>query len=88
MLEVVSVIYSEGKLVPETPLNYPEGAKLKIIVESEPKSQTNWHVQEPTITDPEERKKLFEEMFKRWDENPIPADAPRKFTREEMHERR
>lgn len=97
MLEVVETVFKGGAFVPEKTFDLPEGARVKIVVETiEPQTRIaesaeesqNSHVQEPTITDPEERRKVFAQLFKSWDENPIPANAPRKFTREELYERR
>lgn len=99
MLEVVETIYKNGAFVPEKTFNFDEGARVKIVVETlvekkqneksiEETANLNAHVQAPTITDPEERKKIIAQIFKSFDENPIPADAPRRFTREEMYERR
>jgi hypothetical protein len=42
----------------------------------------------PEITDPEERKRVLREVVERMKANPIPEGAPRRFTRDELHERR
>jgi hypothetical protein len=41
----------------------------------------------PTVTDPEERRAVVRNIFELMDRNPIPTMAPKKFTREELHER-
>jgi hypothetical protein len=42
----------------------------------------------PKVTDPEERKRILKELVENMVANPLPADAPRRLTREELHERR
>lgn len=73
MLTVVSVVYTQDKLVPDTPLNFPEGTKLQIVVESE--EELTSQVKEPMNTDEEERKNAINRLFKSFDENPIPAGS-------------
>ncbi len=88
MLEVIETIYKGGVFVPEKTFDLPEGTRIKIVIETfDPKVEQQSNVQEPTVTDPTERKKVLEKLFKSWDENPIPDDAPRKFKREELYER-
>jgi hypothetical protein len=41
----------------------------------------------PEITAPEEQSRVIDEIVRRMQSNPVPADAPR-FTRESLHERR
>ena len=91
MLETVKTIYRNGAFVPLKPFGFPEGAEIEIVVETVTPHQngdSKSNVEEPTVTDPEERNAVLARLFKRWDENPIPADAPRKFTREDFYERR
>ena len=89
MLEVVETDYRNGALVPEKSFDFPERTRIKIVIETdEQKNKTNQHSQEPTITDPEERKKALAEFLERTSDRVIANDAPRKFSREELHERR
>ena len=45
------------------------------------------HLLPPLVTDPDERKRIMEELVQNMRDNPIPENAPY-FTREELHERR
>jgi predicted DNA-binding antitoxin AbrB/MazE fold protein len=81
MSQTLKAIYRDGAFIPQVPCDLPEGAEVELTV-SEPRSLP------PPVTDPEERKRILEEMVARMRANPIPADAPRRFTREELHERR
>ena len=88
MLEVVETVYKDGAFVPEKSFDFPEGTRVKIFIETiGQKSETKSNIQEPTITDPEERTKVLAQLIENMRSNPIPADAPRKFTREELYER-
>jgi predicted DNA-binding antitoxin AbrB/MazE fold protein len=88
MLEVVETVYKNGAFVPEKSFDLPEGTRVKIVIETlEQKFEAKPIIQEPTITDPEERKKALAKLIENMRSNPIPADAPRKFTREELYER-
>ncbi|HEX7176022.1 MAG TPA: antitoxin family protein [Pyrinomonadaceae bacterium] len=81
MSQTLKAIYRDGAFIPQVPCDLPEGAEVELTV-SAPRSLP------PPVTDPEERKRILEEMVARMRANPIPADAPRRFTREELHERR
>lgn len=81
MSQTIKAIYRGGAFIPQTPCDLPEGAEVEITVDTP-------HVMPPLVTDPEERKRIMEEMVARMRANPIPAAAPRRFTREELHERR
>lgn len=87
MQQVIKTTFRNGVFVPQTPVDLPDGMEIEIVVD-EKKEKSASNVIEPTITDPEERRKVLEKLFQSMDENPIPPDAPRKFTREELHERR
>ena len=89
MLEIVEAVYKNGAFVPEKAFDFPEGARVKIVIETAVQnSEKKSNIQEPTITDPEERKKALAQLVENMKSNPIPPEAPRKFTREELHERR
>jgi predicted DNA-binding antitoxin AbrB/MazE fold protein len=81
MSQTFKAIYRDGAFVPQTPCDLPEGAEVELTI-SGPR------VLPPQVTDPAERKRILEELVERMRANPIPADAPRRFTREELHERR
>lgn len=81
MSQTLRAIYRDGAFIPQTPCDLPEGAEVELtILES--------RVSPPEVADPEERKRILERMVERMRANPIAADAPRRFTREELHERR
>ena len=81
MSQTIKAVYHNGAFIPQEPCDLPEGAEVKIFVEDP-------YTIPPEITDPEERKRVMAELLKRMSENSIPADAPRRFTRDELHERR
>jgi predicted DNA-binding antitoxin AbrB/MazE fold protein len=81
MSQTLKAIYRDGAFVPQTPCDLPEGAEVEITV-SAPNPVP------PTVTDPEERKRILREVVENMRANPLPANAPRRFTREELHERR
>lgn len=76
----VRAIYQNGAFIPQEPCALPEGSQVELIIE-------NPHILPPTVTDPEERKRILRELVENMRNNPIPANAPH-FTREELHERR
>lgn len=73
----VRAVYRDGTLVPEAPCDFPEGAKVDLLVRTS----------ENETKDPGERARRMRTLTERMQQNPIPADAPR-WTREELHERR
>jgi predicted DNA-binding antitoxin AbrB/MazE fold protein len=77
MIETLTAVYEDGKFVPDSPCDLPEGTRVVVSVQDEPRK--------PLSDD--EKSRLMEQMIERWRRNPIPADAPQ-FTRDEMHERR
>jgi predicted DNA-binding antitoxin AbrB/MazE fold protein len=81
MAQRLKAIYQGGAFVPQTPCNLPENSEVELIIEGP-------GVLPPAVTDPEERKRLLEELIQNMRDNPIPANAPARFTREELHERR
>jgi predicted DNA-binding antitoxin AbrB/MazE fold protein len=81
MAQSLKANYRNGAFIPQTPYDLPEGAEVELTVH-EP------HTIPPTVTDPEERARLLKEVVESMRANPLPADAPRRFTREELHERR
>jgi len=67
--------------VPESPVDMPEGAQVELTI-SGPR------VPPPEISDPEERQRNLEELVENWRNNPWPIPVARKWTRDELHERR
>lgn len=81
MAERLRAIYQNGAFVPQAPCDLPENSEVDLVIE-------RFHVLPPLVKDPEERKRILEQLVGRMVSNPIPAAAPRHFTREELHERR
>ena len=81
MSQKLKAIYRDGVFVPQEPCDLPEGEEVTLTI-------GNPFLIPPKVTDPEERKRILREMVENMRANPIPADAPRRFTREELHERR
>lgn len=74
MLQMIKTIYRNGAFVPQTPVDFPEGAEVEISVENG-KNQN------------ETKKKSLAEFVSRASKRAISDAAPRRFTREELHER-
>ena len=81
MVERIKAIYQGGAFVPQTPCDLPENAEVELTIESA-------RVLPPQVTDPAERQRIMPELIENMRNNPIPAAAPLRFTREELHERR
>jgi predicted DNA-binding antitoxin AbrB/MazE fold protein len=81
MSQRVRAIYQGGAFIPQVPCDLPENTEVELIIETP-------RVIPSKVTDPDERKRILQQMVERMLTNPIPADAPRRFTREELHERR
>ena len=80
MAQRLKAIYQNGAFIPQSPCDLPENSEVDLVIEKP-------HILPPLETDPEERKRILEELVQNMRDNPIPADAPH-FTREELHERR
>ena len=81
MVQRLKAVYQNGAFIPQTPCDLPENSEVELIIEVP-------GILPPTVTDPEERKRILEELIQNMRDNPIPANAPARFTREELHERR
>ena len=81
MVQRLKAVYQNGAFIPQAPCDLPENSEVELIIEVP-------GVLPPTVTDPEERKRILEELIQNMRDNPIPANAPARFTREELHERR
>ena len=80
-MQRLKAIFRNGAFVPQAPCDLPEETEVELTVRES-------GVTPPRVTDPEERKRIMEELVQNMRANPIPAEAPRRFTREELHERR
>ena len=80
MSQRLRAIYQNGAFVPQAPCDLPENSEVDLIVER--------RTLPSVVTDLEERKRILERLVTRMRPNPIPANAPRRFTRDELHERR
>jgi predicted DNA-binding antitoxin AbrB/MazE fold protein len=80
MSQILKAIYRDGAFIPQTPCDLPEGAEVEITVRAS-------NLISPKVTDPEERKRLMDELIRSMLDNPLPENASR-LTREELHERR
>ena len=81
MSQTFKAIYRDGAFIPQAPCDLPEGVEVELTIHAP-------HIIPTKITDPEERKRILREVVENTRANPLPADAPRRFTREELHERR
>ena len=77
----LKAVYTHGSFVPECPPDLPEGTRVTLTLQREAL------VVPPLVTDPEERRRVLEELVEDMAANPVPPNAPR-FTRDELHERR
>jgi predicted DNA-binding antitoxin AbrB/MazE fold protein len=80
MAQRLKAIYQNGAFVPQSPCDLPENSEVELVIEGP-------NLLPPLVTDPEERKRILAQLVERMRSNPIPDDAPRRFTREELHER-
>jgi predicted DNA-binding antitoxin AbrB/MazE fold protein len=80
MMEVVEAVYKNGAFVPEKSFDFPEGARVKIMIDASPSNN------ESELSASEKSKRL-RELVEQMQKNPIPLNAPR-FSREELYDRR
>jgi hypothetical protein len=81
MAQTFAATFKNGAFVPDEECDLPENTRVQVVI-----PRTN--LIPPKVTDPEERRKILQEVVELMKSNPIPESAPRKFTREELHERR
>jgi len=74
MLEIIKTTYRNGVFVPQTPVDFPEGAEVEISIEN-------------GKTPNEDKKKSLAKFLSRASQRKISENAPRRFTKEELHER-
>jgi hypothetical protein len=79
MAQRLRAIYQNGAFVPQSPCDLPENSEVDLVVEGP-------RVLPALVTDPDERKRIMEELVQNMRDNPIPENAPH-FTRDELHER-
>lgn len=78
----VRAVVRDGKLVPQAPLGLPEGTEVEVSIEGPAAVPAE-------VTDPEEKRRIVEEVIQSMQANPIPPEAPPlPFSREWMNERR
>ena len=75
----VKAIYRDGTFVPEAPVDMPEGAQVELTISGPT-------ILPPEVTDPEERRRILQALMDEWRKHPWPIT--RKWTRDELHERR
>jgi len=81
MYQLLKAVYEHGSLVPEVPLDLPEGTEVIVTVH-----QTGAGLEPPRVGSPEERKRLMQEFVSHVIATPFSGPAPR-FSRDDMHER-
>ncbi len=81
MLEIIKTTYRNGVFVPDTPIDLPDGTETEIVVE---KANSDWR----TETGNEQTDQSIAKFLERAGKRVIAFDAPKHFTREELHERR
>ncbi|CAN5298981.1 hypothetical protein BH20ACI1_BH20ACI1_16090 [soil metagenome] len=72
MLQIIKTTYRNGVFVPDVTVDLPEGTKTEIVVEKAT-------LDSPQKTDT--RKTLLAKLTENMRKNPIPQNAPKKFTR-------
>ncbi|HWW77396.1 MAG TPA: antitoxin family protein, partial [Pyrinomonadaceae bacterium] len=70
MSQTLKAVYRDGAFIPQTPCDIPEGAEVEITVRAP-------NLIPPKVTDPEERRRLMDELIQNMLDNPIPDNAPR-----------
>lgn len=78
--ESIRALFKDGVFVPQERVALADGSNVEILVRSS-------KLQSPPIADPNERQRIMDELIASFKRNPIPAGA-RRFTRDELHERR
>jgi len=85
MLQRIRAIYCDGAFRPETPCNLAENSKVELVVQEATVQEVT--LRQPSIADPDERRRILRQVTARMQNNPLPSGA-RRFSRDELHERR
>jgi predicted DNA-binding antitoxin AbrB/MazE fold protein len=85
MLEIIKTVFRDGAFFPKTPVELPDETEVEIVVEKAAFKENGIMKQ---IETGEKRKKILAEFVARAGARTISDDAPRRFSREELHERR
>jgi len=80
MEQKLKAVFRSGAFFPREQFVAPDGAEFELIVSAP-------IIVAPRVTDSQERQRILRRVTKRMKENPLPLGAKR-FTREELHERR
>lgn len=80
MIRRLRAVFRDGVFVPTSECDLPDQAEVDLLVEGP-------SISLPEITDPDERAAILREVTQRMLATPWPG-AARRFTREELHERR
>lgn len=85
MPETIKTTFRNGVFVPQSPVDFPESEEVEIVVNKIGKG-SSLNEPERNLTD-QEKERLLSEFVRNMQSNPIPINAPRRLTREELHER-
>ena len=80
MKQTITATYRGGVFHPDEPCDLPEDTRVEI-------RELPNGIRPPLEADPEERKRILKAVADRMMQNPLGLDA-RRFTRDELHERR
>jgi predicted DNA-binding antitoxin AbrB/MazE fold protein len=78
--EPIRALFKDGVFVPQEHIELTDGSNVEILVRDS-------KVRSPSVSDPDERRRMMDYLIASFRRNPIPAGA-RKLTRDELHERR
>lgn len=84
MLEIVKTVFRNGAFFPKTPIELPEETEVEIVVEKAALNSNG----DLSQTETGMRQNIMAEFIKRASSRTISDDAPYRFNREELHERR
>lgn len=85
MLEIIKTVFRNGGFFPKSSIELPEDTEVEIVVE---KTASNANGNLAQVETEEKRKQIMAEFVARVGTRTISDNAPRRFSREELHERR
>lgn len=85
MLEVIRTTYRNNVFVPQTLIDLPNETEIEIVIQ---KTESKTKDDLKLAQNEEVQKKVMAKFIQRVNLRTIARDAPSKFTREELHERR